>query len=439
VQVSVFISHQWRDKQLADRMKQQIEQLTTADVWIDYRNLRPGDPIQESIDGVLADIDVVLVLWTQHSAASSNVAKEIDTATRLGKRVIPLITEYDDGGDPLPPLAGAAAGFLGIDFHHFDSGVVTLTSLLLDLQNEKAELGMEDDPRMRLIRRVQQAAGYLANYRAAKGVDDDRGYWVDQIVLEIERYVDETGDHDTAATIVGALDSLAESDPEAHQVAMVRLERFAAPAPESAVVEPSEESFDAAPLWQPPAAEPAGDMLDQQLALVSGGQDIGALRAAVDQYLSAATPASDAMANVAVAVQSPAGMQVAQYLRAYLVEADDLIPDRYGAYGYLDDAWLILNTAFRLIESGALTVQQIPLDWQSIIAADPIVRALIPAQAMVALEQQLMQILNLIAAEINSYQPWMTPDGSGYSPTIAGGGSWEDQMNTALLGTGLSV
>jgi hypothetical protein len=52
-------------------------------------------------------------------------------------------------------------------------------------------------------------------------------------------------------------------------------------------------------------------------------------------------------------------------------------------------------------------------------------------------------ILHLIAAEVNAYSPWFTPQGNGYAATIAAPASsgrfWEDEMNEALRGTGLSV
>jgi hypothetical protein len=44
---------------------------------------------------------------------------------------------------------------------------------------------------------------------------------------------------------------------------------------------------------------------------------------------------------------------------------------------------------------------------------------------------------------VQTYQPWFTPQGHGYEPTIgppaSRGGAWEDGINDRLLGTGLSV
>jgi len=440
MQTKVFISHQWQDKQLADQLKQEIENLTTAEVWIDYRNLRPGDKIQETIDHVIEDMDVILVVWSPHSGASEGVAAEIEAADRLGKRLIPCFVSYSDSGDVLPPIRHPLSEYLGIDFHHFATGIATLASLLLELQDEHAELGMADDPRMRMVHAMREAAGYLANYRDMKGVEDDRRYWITQIVAELERYVGETGDVAMAARMAAGLESIRDEDPEAYATAMARLGPIlgatasVAPAPSPA---PTIRREDESMSWRPPV--PERDMLDQ--ALVAAGvasDELSAYRQAVESYLANTETALRAMASAVDAAGSPAGARVVEYLDGYLREGDDLIPDHYGTHGYLDDAWLVLNTAFRVIESGALTVQQIPIDWQTVLTVDPVVRTLIPPMALAALEQQIMNLLQIIASEVTGYRPWMTPTGHGYAPVMATGGSWEDQMASGLAELGLS-
>jgi hypothetical protein len=435
----VFISHQWRDKQVADELKLRLEGLTGADVWIDYRHLRPGDKIQESIDEVLTDVDVMLVLWSEHSAVSGGVAAEIDTADTLGVRIIPCFISYDDAGNVDPPVEGAISQYLGVDFHHFATGVASLSAFLIELRGEgpaeKAVVGA-DDPRVRMLRRMREGAAYLANYRNVKGVDDDRRYWVTQIVGELERYVAETSDTDTAAQMVAGLELIKDNDPEAYEAAMARLGPIVGGATGRQTAPPVAEP-DPETSWE--AEAPPADMLDQ--ALVNAGAaegDIAGYRQAVEAYLNNAGNALSAMAAAVTAVQSPAGIHVVQYLNGYLNQGDDLIPDHHGLYGQLDDGWLILNTAYRLIESRVLTVHQVPIDWNTVMNTDAIVRALIPPQALAALEQQMMQLLGIIANEIASYQPWMTPTGGGYSPSMAWGGSWEDQMAQGMAELGIS-
>ena len=51
--------------------------------------------------------------------------------------------------------------------------------------------------------------------------------------------------------------------------------------------------------------------------------------------------------------------------------------------------------------------------------------------------------VNLYVAEVSTYQPWLTPQGQGYTATMpdipSNGGSWEDQMNSVLFKYGLFV
>ena len=75
---------------------------------------------------------------------------------------------------------------------------------------------------------------------------------------------------------------------------------------------------------------------------------------------------------------------------------------------------------------------------EAVMQADAAVRALIPPPAMTALEQQMLQLIQLIADEIGAYQPWMTPAGNGYAPTAAWGSSWEDEMAQGMAELGIS-
>lgn len=186
---------------------------------------------------------------------------------------------------------------------------------------------------------------------------------------------------------------------------------------------------------------PVADLLAEHLATLGPGHDLVEIRSGIEAYLASAQQATVMLEQAASETESPAGLEVTQYLRSYLAAADDLIPDHHGAYGILDDAWLILNTAFRLIESGALTIDQVPLDWSEIVAVDPVVRHLMPAGVLPILEDQLLHLLDVIAAEIAAYRPWMSPGGGGgrgQSPTIPSGGALEEKMAAALRGTGFS-
>jgi uncharacterized membrane protein YkvA (DUF1232 family) len=196
------------------------------------------------------------------------------------------------------------------------------------------------------------------------------------------------------------------------------------------------------PVWAAPSPPPREDLARRLAAVGVPGEEARNLRD-VETYLEVAPAVLDALAAYARSAASSAGNQVVQYLAAYLDSADDLIPDRLGRYGLLDDSWLIVNTAFRLIESGLLPASAVPLDWPTIARADALVQALVPPEALAQLTGIVMGCLQAIAVEVETYQPWFAPQGRGYGPTIGApasrGTAWEDEVNAMLLGTGLSV
>lgn len=443
----VFISHQWTDKQLADRLARDLEPL--ADVWMDYRALRPGDRIQHTIDNALADTDIVLVVWTTNASRSAGVAAEIDTSRRLGLRIVPCLFEFDADGRPTPPLPDSLVDVLGVDFHHYGSGLAQLANLIIELEAERLPEHVqlpEDDPARRMIEYLRGYLSYLANYRALRNVPDERGVWIDRIIGEIERFLRTGGDPALVRGLVQAAEHSGVDDPEGIGELVRRLEAALAestPAPGNG----------AAPADAPqPATNEEGpsrprdvpiadrDELRRRVAAVFGPDQVDAAVMAIDRYLQNAVPALQALQAFARRAASPAGIAVVEHLRAYLAEPEDLIPDNQGRYGRLDDAWLILNTAYRLIESGLASVETLPVEWPTIIAADQIVRAVLPPAVLEELSNVVYEMLRLIQAEVEQYSPVLLPSGRGYAPHISeSGGTWEDRMNRALLGTGLSV
>ncbi|MFO8002855.1 toll/interleukin-1 receptor domain-containing protein [Thioalkalivibrio sp.] len=439
MQCRIFISHQWRDKQIADRLSRDLEEF--ADVWVDYRRLRPGDRIQDTIDDALSGVDLVLLIWTEHSAASDGVRAEIDTSLCLGLRIVPCIFDYDDDGNPRPPLEEPLRSILGIDFHHYGSGLAQIADLILVLQKERvpAAARLADHPGTRMLTYLKGYLSYLSNYRNLRGVQDERAQWVDRIIGEIERYVEAGGDASSVRVLLEVARNSTVDDPEGMGMLVWRLERL--------LGEGRDAKADGVSSANKPRSGGVGfqssrDELARRLAEVVPAGTLQAWVEQVNNYIDLAPVMLQALTGFAQTAGSPAGVQVVQALQAYLENADDLIPDREGAIGRLDDAWLILNTTHRLVESGLVPATAVPANWPAVAAVDSVVCAVLPPDVLTVLTDAVFQMLQLIAAEVASYQPAFTPVGHGYTPTMGaagGGGSWEDQMNSMLLGTGLSV
>ena len=91
----VFLSHSHRDKRLARRL---VRRLTAHGIttWIDERELRLGAALSASIQAQIEASDVLLVVATEASAASTWVGLEIACAREHGKTIIPVLFEPVD-------------------------------------------------------------------------------------------------------------------------------------------------------------------------------------------------------------------------------------------------------------------------------------------------------------------------------------------------------
>lgn len=101
---NVFVSYSHRDRVIADRMARSLSGLG-VDVWIDQWEIRPGDSLIEKINEGLNDKDILLLLLSSASVASSWVQKELSSALmeELARRkvvVVPVLIETCE----LPPL-----------------------------------------------------------------------------------------------------------------------------------------------------------------------------------------------------------------------------------------------------------------------------------------------------------------------------------------------
>src|ERR671919_1719014 len=104
--MKIFISHSWRNKTAAQLIAESLQ--GSADVWLDIRRLKAGDPIQPVIDDALAQMDAVVVLWSMDAARSDGVAAELATAVRLRKRILPVVL------DDTPTIDSPIQGLYGI-------------------------------------------------------------------------------------------------------------------------------------------------------------------------------------------------------------------------------------------------------------------------------------------------------------------------------------
>src|SRR5262245_12311981 len=101
----VFLSYSRGDLDAVLVLEQRIGQRVS--VWRDQEKIYGGDRWPKVLGEAIDANDVVLLVWSQHSAASHYVEFEWCTALALRKPIIPWLLDET----PLPPSLRAVNGF----------------------------------------------------------------------------------------------------------------------------------------------------------------------------------------------------------------------------------------------------------------------------------------------------------------------------------------
>ena len=140
---------------------------------------------------------------------------------------------------------------------------------------------------------------------------------------------------------------------------------------------------------------------------------------ALTYYIDSCPQTLRDFASAAGASDSSSLVQVAAGLYQYLLEPHDLLPDASnGVLGFLDDAWLIHNVAYRCVESQLLGLQQFSVDWNRIAMADQFALHLFPPQVKAVLDGIVAQYSNLVTHQMRPFEPADTEDYSTQGKTI---------------------
>lgn len=176
--MKVFISHSWKNKKAAQQVADELK-AAGIELWMDASQLLPGQPIQETIDKVLNEVQAVILLWSKDASSSDGVAAEIYTSSRLKKLIIPCLLD-DTTLDSHPYLQQIK----GIRFDDFPGGVGRLKMTLFNYMAR--DFDMQD---MDMVRSMNEFMGSLetANHLIhtenikEKGSAEDKDYWINSI------------------------------------------------------------------------------------------------------------------------------------------------------------------------------------------------------------------------------------------------------------------
>lgn len=129
----VFISHSWKDKEIAKRLVNSLKNFG-CEVWIDDERINAGDVITEEIGQALKWCDTFLLLWSKSAANSKLVGLEWSSAITKNKKFVTCRLDQTE----LPELLH---GLLYIDFSNFDQGFLKLCKAL-QLSTTESQFGL---------------------------------------------------------------------------------------------------------------------------------------------------------------------------------------------------------------------------------------------------------------------------------------------------------
>jgi hypothetical protein len=432
--MKVFISHSWKDKTTADMLTQNLSSM--VDVWLDIQNLRPGDSITPSIDSALTEMDLVIVLWSVNSAKSDGVAAEITTALRLKKPVIPCRLDETE-------LDPRIREVLAIEMQDYKVGYGRLLSTILPLFAREIDMDLGDA--LKHVKDLDGVVNYLEDYRNQRGIKGtDTGYWIERVIAScskaqerlspelqrtgdaikvLQRIYDEwnaAGDNrQKLKAVLNKVDRNEHLNPGTFRQVRAMIEQHLERIP-----------FDPKPVDDPSRNQriklsdylstTASDCRKQVSARLRQGfpaAQLDTISELLCEYICKAPSSLEKLEDIAVESPSRAFFATVGFIGDYIEDPNDLIPEsRYGVWGFLDDAWLIHNTFYRLAEAGILDMSQFGLDWPRIAAADRIVLSLLPQPVLQQLSVSMMQFLSFLAAENSGYNPGFSSSGSAYEP-----------------------
>src|SRR5690349_7950247 len=111
--LTVFVSYSRGDAAFADEIEAGLEYDGGFDVLLDRHDIHEGEDWKRRLAALIAQADTVVFVLSPRSAASPICRWEVDYATSLSKRIVPI--QAAPLGDVAPPPALAALNYVRFD------------------------------------------------------------------------------------------------------------------------------------------------------------------------------------------------------------------------------------------------------------------------------------------------------------------------------------
>lgn len=457
--VTLFLSHSWQDKAVAQKIAEQLDTFPGFTVWVDYFSLLPGDPIQQSIDETIENTDVLLLLWSQHSATSDNVKKEIEKAVATGCLIIPLVLGNSQAGSPSPALPGILEERLWVDVDPAKPELaiprIALSADQLWSQHLPEDLANGTASNHGAMRQLSGFFHYLAEYQRYPPGHPERLEWIRRAAKVMAQILDERNDPTLTLAIQQATNNLKQTDPDAADI----LHELTG---DTNLIETQTDDyqvFDAQSLLQN-ASPLTGEIRAHIASILQKQTSRDAFRDLISQYTLSTqqrTDLEETTVNMVcaipdlldgaghVAVQAGIGSVIEPVLQqciAYFLQPNDLIPDEAGLLGLLDDSYLATGWLHYIAGQYQMTTG-LPLfnvDFQPNLQ---ILQSLIGSSLTQQLDAHILQTYQVLAMQFQQElalwnQTLNIPQSYHHTPG-GWGNSWESEMARMAATMGMSL
>lgn len=401
--MKIFLSHKSDDKMTANELRKRLRDIGGVEVFLDIYRLDAGDVLDENIERELSDSDAVVVLYSSTTDVSEWVRKEVATGVQLKKTVIPCVLDRT-----LPTNNPALSGLLYLDFSERELG---MGQLCLSQVIPRALAGAGYSTTTETVKDYEAAVSHCIRDLIVKrnGVEKAE-YWRREAREEHRRFaaaldeilakIDETSSvHGTLTGAVAAVDDMqARLDELLTELGGLEADPYEAT--DSAGRVRGVETYS-----EEEARAEIRDFLGAQFDIPADSLES---RVTDIHYFIERSPFVLAeLRQIAARTDEHTPIHRAvSALIEYLDDPHDLLPEaEWGYIGYLDDAWLINNLAFRVQEFAQFEPTPFPVDRDDLIESDEFARIVLPEHVVDQLEGYLVQLVGLLFGHAEDYEP----------------------------------
>lgn len=412
--MNLFISHSWDNKLQADKIATALIDAGFS-VWMDDTHLLEGEKIQATIDEQLAKTDIVILIWSQNAAASKGVAPEIETAKKLDKQVI--ICKLDSTRfERFPHLAELKS----VDFSDIEDGIGRLKIVLINYLDSSANI-LDEETRQMLneFKSSLQVINQLVHKKGLREKDDaEKQYWIDKLLIRLNKAKNSLSEEyliveEVKEFVLPRLELIGKNlnDKRMFETILLDLYRHkhsSHPSMRQFILQIEEmtRSFETTEPENQPTPEGFLEQVSKYEKNITSNlsQSHDLIRKSVGvllpDFLVAPviervayfynTSAQILKSLIVLGETLPNDEEFHDYLQFvcdYLKEPNTIIDnEKWGIWGYTDEAWLIFIVTAVLTEKGKIPANFLQIDWTTLEGAGEVIFGLLGADFKTRIE-----------------------------------------------------